>query len=170
MLRTSRDGVGRPVSGKKPVATTMVVVLLALAASLGSPARSAAATASFRAVADAYVDESAPKRKFGTGASLLAGTAPVRRSYLRFDVSGLPGPPAHATLRLQATTASLAGYQVRAVADNTWQERSITFSDAPAVGSVAVASSGPFSAGPTSVDVTALVSGNGQVSMALTSQ
>ena len=149
MVRRSPERVRRVAGASRRLTVATGVALLALAASLGSPAHAEAATASFPAAADAYVDASAPKRKFGTANVLLAGSAPVQRSYLRFDVSGVSGPVTRATLRLQATSASIAGYQVRGVVSNTWQERTITYTDAPAFGSVAVASSGPFSAGPT---------------------
>ena len=74
-----------------------------------------------------------------------------------------------ARLRLFANSSHSQGYDVREVADNSWGEDTITYDNAPAVGSV-VASSGSFSAGTwTEVDVTALVSGNGTVSLAFTS-
>src|SRR5215211_1382169 len=138
-----------------------LVAVLALTAGLAWPAHATAATTTFVPTADAYVNESAPKRKFGTALELLAGTTPIRRGYLLFDVTALPGPVVRATLRLQAATASLAGYHVRAVADTTWSERAITYANAPAVGAIAVASSGPIGAGTTTVDVTPLVGGNG---------
>ena len=52
-------------------------------------------------------------------------------SCLRFAVLGLPGPATRATPRVYATTSSSFGYAVHSVSDNTWQELTITLSDAP---------------------------------------
>ena len=94
--------------------------------------------------------------------------SPDVRSYLRFDVQGLTGPVTRATLQLYTTSSSSVGYDVRGVNNNTWGESTLTYNVAPAVGSV-VNSSGAFSTGVwVSVDITALISGNGTFSLALT--
>lgn len=119
-------------------------------------------------VADAYVDASATKKSFGRATTLSAGSLPVRTSYLMFDVSGAAGPIRSATLSLQANSASTVGLDVRSVASTSWSERSIRYSNAPPAGAVA-ASSGAFAQGRISIDVTPLVTGDGLLSMALTS-
>jgi hypothetical protein len=94
---------------------------------------------------------------------------PLGASYVRFDVQGLPGSVAHATLRLYAYSPSRSGYQVRTVADNNWNEFTIAYGNAPPVGDL-IALSGPFPARQwTSVDVTPLVKGNGTYSIVLIS-
>jgi hypothetical protein len=54
------------------------------------------------------------------------------------------------------------------VADNTWTEGTINHTNAPAMGSVSVAS-GAFGTGVwTSVDITSLITGNGAYNIVLT--
>jgi acid phosphatase len=92
---------------------------------------------------------------------------PIVHSYLRFDVQGLSGTVTNATLRVYANSSSSAGYTVHGVSDSTWGELTLTYGNAPAIGS-SVGSSGSFGAGVwTTVDVTALVTGNGTISLAL---
>jgi hypothetical protein len=100
--------------------------------------------------------------------ALRADGSPEKRSYLRFEVAGLSGPVARARLRLFATTSHSVGYDIRGVAENGWDEGTINFNNAPAVGSI-VASSGSFNSGTwTEVDITPLINGNGTVSLAFT--
>ena len=90
------------------------------------------------------------------------------RSYLRFEVTGLTGSVIRARLRLFANTSHSVGYDARVVADNSWDEGTIIYNNAPTVGSV-VASSGSFTSGTwTEVEVTLLIGGNGTVSLAFT--
>ena len=123
------------------------------------------------AAADAYVNGSSTTTKatnYGGATSLRADADPEMRSYLRFSVQGLAGPPRRATLRVYATSSHGTGYRVHGVADTGWGEGTLTCNNAPAYGGV-VGTSGGFGAGAwTSVDVTPLVTGNGPVSLALT--
>jgi parallel beta-helix repeat protein len=122
----------------------------------------------FTPVADAYVDAEKPTTNAGSSLSLRADGSPEMRSYLRFEVTGLSGSVIRARLRLFANTSHSVGYDVREVADNGWEESTITYNDAPPVGGV-VASSGSFTSGTwTEVEVTPLISGNGTVSLAFT--
>jgi hypothetical protein len=90
------------------------------------------------------------------------------RSYLRFNVQGLVGTVTQAKLRVYANSSSSVGYDVRGVSDNSWGERTINYTNAPAFGPV-VSSSGPFTA-PVwkELDVTLLINGDGTYSFALT--
>jgi chitodextrinase len=120
-------------------------------------------------VADAFVNATSPTTNFGTSISLQTDASPDVRSYLRFTVPTLSGPVTRATLRLYANSGNTTGYVVSRVADSSWGETSVTYNNAPTVGSV-LGSSGGVSAGTwTSVDVTTLVTGAGSVSVALTS-
>jgi hypothetical protein len=115
-------------------------------------------------VADAWVDSSTPDGNFGTASTLRVDASPTRRIYLRFSVQGVSGV-ASATLRLWAASSSSVGHEVGLVSDNTWGETTITYSNAPAFGA-SVGSSGPFTSGNwIEVDVTSIVSGNGVVSL-----
>jgi hypothetical protein len=127
------------------------------------------ATVTLPAVADAFVHATSPTTNFGPSISLQTDASPDIRSYLRFTVPPLSGPVTRATLRVYANTANAAGYLVSAVADSSWGENTITYSNMPPVGSV-VGSSGGVSAGTwTTVDVTALITGTGPVSLVMTS-
>jgi calcineurin-like phosphoesterase family protein len=146
--------------------------LLAAAALTGHfllGAEAATTTQTFNPVADSWVDQSAKSKNYGTGTNLRTDNSPVRKAYLRFNVQGLTAGVQQATLRLYATTASSAGYQVRALADNSWGERTITYNNAPPPSQTVTGSSGPIGSPQwTSVDVTGLVGGNGLVSLVLT--
>jgi hypothetical protein len=105
---------------------------------------------------------------YAVSGALKADASPEYRSYLRFNVNDLGGSVTSATLRLYTTSSSATGYQVRQVSSQSWEEGSITFANAPAVGSV-IGSSGNFSSGTwTTVDVTSLITGNGIYDLALT--
>lgn len=137
-----------------------------------SAARSATtqstATYTFPAVADAYVASDFATTSYGVSGTLKADASPEYRSYLRFNVNGLSGLVTNATLRLYTTSSSSTGYQVRQVSSQNWEEGSITYANAPAVGSV-IGSSGNFSSGNwTTVDVSSLINGNGVYDLALT--
>ena len=133
-----------------------------------SGATSATVSQTFTPVADAYVSSAKPDANYGKSPKLKTDASPIVRSYLRFDVEGLDGPIVKATLRLHTASGSTVGYDVRPVAANTWSETTITYSNAPSTGAV-VGSSGAFASGAwTSVDVTALVVGDGVVSVAVT--
>ncbi|HJR98341.1 MAG TPA: DNRLRE domain-containing protein [Actinomycetota bacterium] len=140
---------------------------LALAAPAASSPSGAVATQSLRPAADTFVVETKSSTNMGAKSVLKLDAKPVTRSYLRFDVA--PSDPiAGATLRVYSPSASAAGVSVHPVADTAWDERSVTYSNAPAFGAP-VATSGPLPAGGwTSVDVSSLVSGPGPVSLALT--
>jgi hypothetical protein len=127
------------------------------------------ATATFSPVADSYVQADTPPTNYGAAAKLRADASPDVRSYLRFDLSGLEGTVTKATLVMTAATASTSGYQVRGVADTSWSERLLNYSNAPAMGALPIGSTLGFALGATpSVDVTSAVTGNGAVGFALT--
>ena len=80
--------------------------------------------ATFSPVADAHVEEAKKNANYGTATVLrtLKGSGKnVFESYLRFDVSGVPGPIKTAKLRLSATTATPDGPGVHSAA-STWTE------------------------------------------------
>ena len=125
-------------------------------------------TFTFTPVADAYVSAGHPDSNYGSLTELHVDASPERRAYLRFNVQGVSGSIARVTLRLYAKNSSLIGYDVHAVADNAWNELTLTYNTAPAMGN-SVGSSGPYLAGNwVAVDVTSLVSGNGLLSLVLT--
>lgn len=123
-------------------------------------------TFTFNASDDAIVLSNRPTANYGTIASLGTDDAPDILSYLKFDVAGLDGPVASATLRVFVTSGN-AAFDVAQVADISWSEGSITYSNAPAAGTV-INGSGAFSTSSwVEIDVTSYISGDGTVSLAL---
>jgi acid phosphatase type 7 len=88
-------------------------------------------------------------------------------SYLKFNVTGLPGPVKTATLRIFANSTSTTGVETRGVADTTWGETTITYANMPAMAATVTGTSGPIPTASTwiNVDVTALINGNGTFSL-----
>jgi hypothetical protein len=130
----------------------------------------ASTTATLTAQADAYVDASNPSTNYGTRTTLRTDNSPVVNSYLKFNVTGLSGNTlSSAVLRVFTNSSNSTGYTVHSVSNTSWGETSITYSNAPAMGS-SVGSSGSFGSGVwTSVNVTSLVKGDGLISFGLTS-
>jgi phosphatidylinositol-3-phosphatase len=147
--------------------TNRIVAALLLPAFFGSLAFSSASAATsssktFRPIADAAVKQASATSNFGKAASLLARSAPVMRSYMRFTVSGLGGQPVQrARLLVYATSNSPARLRARRVANNSWSETKITYRNAPAAGTV-IAASSPISTGSwVSLNVTHYIRGAG---------
>jgi hypothetical protein len=120
-------------------------------------------------VADSYVDASLPGANYGTSVKLRTDGSPVVRTYLRFDVQGWVPGTSRATLRIYPTSNLNTGLQVVRVADTTWGEKTITSANAPPVGTLMATTAPPKANVPVTVDVSAGVTGNGPVSLALVS-
>lgn len=122
----------------------------------------------FIAVADTYVSESAPTTNFGTSSKLRVDASPHIESFTKFDVTGVVGSVTTATLRVWSTSSSSRGFEVGAVTDVSWVETSLVWANRPTI-DPPISSSGGFAAGEwVEVDVTPLVSGDGDVSIGLT--
>ena len=118
-------------------------------------------------VADTFVTEANANGNNGRNIALRIDASPVINSYLRFEIPALPGPVGRATLRIFASSSSSTGYDVHGT-ENGWAETELTFANAPAM-APAVGGSGSFTEGSwTSVDVTRLVTGVGEISFVLT--
>jgi len=125
-------------------------------------------TFTFAPLEDAYVNAGSPTTNYGSSTTLRADASPDVHSYLRFNVTGLSGEVAKATLRVFANSASSLGCTANGVSDITWTAQTINYDNAPAVGSP-LGSSGPFGANVwVDMDVTAHITGNGTYSLALT--
>jgi hypothetical protein len=120
--------------------------------------------------ADAYVISTTPDSNFGTSTSLRADASPITLSYVKFNVQGLSGPPHNATLRIFFNSSSTTGVNIKGVTDTSWGETTITYNNAPAVNAATAGSSGAVSTAGTwvNINITSLISGNGLVSMAIT--
>ena len=119
-------------------------------------------------VADSYVDSSNPTATHGTSTQLRVDGSPQVNSYLRFDLSSVPGTITGLSLKVFAASSSTAGYAVRSVADNTWSESTLDWANAPPTGSANAGTSGAFAGNTwTTADVSPLINGNGLLSMAM---
>ena len=156
----------KPPQVAPAMAVALVAAVIALLPSWGSAAGTS--TQTLAPVADAYVNADDPAKNSGSSTKLRADGSPIMRSYLRFEVPAPSGSLVRATLKLYTTSASSRGFDVRS-ADGAWDERTITYGNAPAVSDVSVGSSGPFAAGAwVAVDVSTLVRSGGPVTLALT--
>ena len=119
-------------------------------------------------LADAYVRADQANTNFGNATLLKVDGSPVTNGFLRFDVDVPSGEVVtRATLQVYTSDSSGSGITVHRVSDNGWEESSINFDNAPAIGDK-VASSGAYLGGSyASIDVTSMVTGSGPVSMAL---
>ncbi|MGB0387624.1 MAG: DUF7594 domain-containing protein [Ardenticatenaceae bacterium] len=96
-------------------------------------------------VADSYVNANSATNNYGSATVLRTDATPDLHAYLRFEVPTLVGIVTDAKLRVFANTTSGIGYSVHEVADNSWDETTINFTNAPSVGGE-VGASGGFSA------------------------
>jgi chitodextrinase len=120
-------------------------------------------------VADAYVSSAKPKSNYGSATRLKADDAPLMQAYLRFNSALLTGNVTRATLWLYAVTGSSVGYTVHSVADNSWQESTVTYANAPLIAVAPLDSISSYGSGSwTAVDVTSALNATGSLDLALT--
>lgn len=96
---------------------------------------------------DAYVSSAASGTNYGGATTLRTDTAPTEVSYLKFNVS-LPSGATITAARLHlytTTTQSTSGVFVHEVANTSWSESGLTYSNRPTVGTQ-VGSTGGWSA------------------------
>ncbi len=152
---------------RAPVVGAVTVAVLVAALAFFIPAASAASTVSASPVADAYATSASPTANTGTQTQLRIDGSPLVRSYLRFDLRSVTGSVTSAKLHVHANSASTAGYDVDTTDGASWTETGLTWSNAPALGSVAGTAAG-FAAGTsTTVDVTSVVRAGSVVDLAL---
>jgi hypothetical protein len=120
-------------------------------------------------VADTYVNASSTGTNYGSATTLRVDGSPDEHSYLKFTVSGLNGATVvSAQLLIYANSSGSQGIKASAVADNTWGELTMNYTNAPALGSL-LASSTAFTSGKwVTLDVTAYITGDGTYSLGVT--
>lgn len=124
----------------------------------------------FKAVADAYVTASQPGANYGRAKVLRVDGAPVTTTYLRFDLGRLKEDVSSVILLLHTSGARRTSYEVRRVGEQRWKENRITYVNAPRL-SLRYTASKPVRQGVWSaVEVTSLVPGDGDVSLAVTTR
>jgi chitodextrinase len=151
------------------ISVALIALLAVVASGAGVAATSASTVVAFTPTDDAETDSTDPSTTRGSKAEGRVDNDPVRRAYLRFDVSGLTASVSRATLKLYSRTAHTFGFEVRSTASTGWTEATLTHNDAPAPSATVTGTSGSIAAGTwEEVDVTPLVTGNGTVAFALT--
>jgi hypothetical protein len=116
--------------------------------------------------ADTYVEEDKPTSAFGSKPFLRVDGSPISVAYLGFDVHAITGTLRSATLRIWANTGG-AGFDVH-VSPGGWPE-TMTYGSAPSYTATPLGSSGALKRGTwATIDVTSLLDGAGEVSVALT--
>jgi uncharacterized repeat protein (TIGR01451 family) len=121
---------------------------------------------------DAHVYGDLPSTNFGSAAQLHVDGSPARNILLKFAVSGVDtASVTSAKLRLYCVGAAVrSGGEFYRALDSGWLESTVTWDTAPAADSVRLASLGRVSAGNWyEVDVTPLVTGDGDHSLRVTS-
>jgi hypothetical protein len=157
----------------RKLAAAGIVALLTMVglAWVRTGAKALSATATFTAVADAHVSSAHPRRNFGSQTRLEVDGSPVVNTYLRFNVQGLTGSVVRATLQVNQVGSRSSridvGHDVRRVADTTWDETSITYRNAPAIGETIGSSPDSMADAWIAVDVTRVVRGNGPLALAM---
>lgn len=119
----------------------------------------------FTPAADAYVNADSPGTNYGGLTSLRVDASPVVNSYLRFTVQGLGGQPiSHVSLLIYANSSSSDGLVAKAVANNAWGEMTLTYANAPAMGSTLATSPAVTGGTWVTLDVTSYVIAEGTFS------
>jgi len=98
---------------------------------------------------------------------LETDASPNKNILIKFDVSGINGAQViSAKLRLYDVNASYKGGDFYFVSDNSWQENTVTWTNAPAASSTLVASLGSVAVGNYyDVDLTSLITCDGTYSL-----
>ncbi|MFN7974306.1 MAG: DNRLRE domain-containing protein [Acidobacteriota bacterium] len=119
---------------------------------------------------DAYVQASTPTTSYGAGGDLFQQTgSDTQNTYLKFDVSGVPGPALRAKLSLRVEYYA-PDEDVSTVASTSWDESTITFGNAPSIGSKVADLREASHDSSQATDLSAVVNGDpdGVVALALT--
>jgi acid phosphatase type 7 len=132
-----------------------------------------AATVSFTATADTYVQDSTATTNYGSSTQFVVDNSPVRRSFLKFTVSGITDPITSAKLRIHTISGnngSSNGGTWKSMTNTSWSENATTWNNQPAIDGPTLGSLGSVSKNNWyEVDVTSLVTGNGTFSIGGTS-
>ena len=148
------DAAGNYSAQSSPVSVTIPAMPSSLIFSVG---------------ADTYVNSGSPTSNYGSATVWRVDGSPDEHAYLRFIVQGLAGYPIqNAYLMIYANSSSSIGIDALTVSDNSWDENSVTYDTAPALGSV-IGSSTTFSSGGwVTLDVTPYITGEGTYSFGIT--
>ena len=121
----------------------------------------------FIPVADTYVNAGSTAINYGSSTTMRLDSSPDVHAYLRFNITGFSGTITQVRLLLFANNSDSSGIRAIAVADNSWGELTMNYTNAPALGAQ-IASVGSFAAGWVTLDVTSYITGNGTYSIGIT--
>jgi hypothetical protein len=122
-----------------PTTTTSTTTTSTTTTTTTTPTTTTPTTVTVAPSADSYVDSVNPDTNYGSALSLRVDASPVQSTYLKFDLSPYSGRTlTSATLRVTTTTATASGSPgpevVKSVADSSWEEGSLTYSNRPPLG------------------------------------
>jgi len=153
---------------------TAVLILLMLVTNISSFALAASSSVTTMIPGeDSYVDSAKPTTNYGSIVTMwIRGSAPTRRSLLRFNLATIPANAriSSAVLKLfvSGDGSSVAG-TVNAV-NGAWAENNVTYANAPQVGvSIAALPNPAIPNSSVSVDLTSFVIGKTLVDFYITS-
>lgn len=90
------------------------------------------ASIAYTAVEDTSVDSSAPTKNFGKEERLYVDGSPTKRTYMKFNVSGVNGKKIEKVqLRINVTDASKSSQNITKVSGQSWSEASTIFNNRP---------------------------------------
>jgi len=132
---------------------------------------SLAQSLTFTPAADASLYLGSPNTNFGSVNSLETDGNPAKNFLIKFVVSGIDDRQVtSAKLRLFNVNSSNYGGDFHRVVNNTWQEGTVTWNNAPAADSIILASLGSVSSGGWyEVDLTSFITADGTYSLWITS-
>jgi len=136
-----------------------------------TPTATSTLTLNFAPIDDTYIASGSPTTNYGPATTLQVDNSPIKHFLIKFDVSGLNGQQVtSAKLRLYNLDASSKGGDFYAVSDNSWQEETLTWNNAPVALTTLLASLGSVSANNWyEVDLTSLITGDGTYSQRISS-
>jgi hypothetical protein len=156
-----------------PTATAMVSSPTSTNTATMTPTSTATASSTliFAPIDDAYIASGSPTINYGAATSLQVDNSPIKHILLKFDLSALNGQQVvSAKLRFYNMDPSSKGGDFYPVSDNTWQEGTITWNNAPAASATPLASFGSVTANNWyEVDITSLITGAGMYSLRISS-
>ncbi|HSV37469.1 MAG TPA: DNRLRE domain-containing protein [Nocardioidaceae bacterium] len=149
------------------------VALTAGLLTLSAPTASAAVS-TFTPVADTYVANNATGTNFGTSGQLGVDNSEIKRSFIRFNVSGITGTVTSAKLRLHVDDVSGSespnGGTWKLMSNTTWSETGVTWNNQPAIDGTTLGTLGGVARNTwVELDVTGKITGDGTYSIGGTS-
>lgn len=118
-------------------------------------------------VADAYIASGSPSTNYGSATRLQVDNSPVKHILLKFNVSGINGQPiVSAKLRLYTLDGGDKGGDFYRVNNQTWQEGTVTWNNAPTAETTRLATLGSVNKNRWyEVNVTSWITGDGTYSL-----